>query len=267
VVDIAARIVVTCARPMRSFAVREAHTAGTVRLTAYDRLRAVDEAEPEPESPIQHSTAMRSATSTESWALPLTASSNPTNEETFYPQVDGRVLTVPLDSRPALVFNRNVEDVAGVGTPGPFSDAEGALFDHLLYGLLGSATRPLPLRPQLTALRTDGASDGPGGVAEGAAVALLLELPEAVEWDRLSLAIAGAAGPVEVALVRSLDLTRAVLLLPDPDGDPCSLPWEAGDFQVTLVYHLQREDGTGPVLTRRGSSRSEAPPAIAITLP
>ena len=51
--------------------------------------------------------------------------------------------------------------------PGPYRDAEGDLFDHLLYDLLGSPTRAVPPRPQAT---------GFGDAAAPAAV--LVELPE-----------------------------------------------------------------------------------------
>ena len=50
--------------------------------------------------------------STASLALPLTPDANTSNDDAYYPMAGNQVATVALDGSPALVFNRNVDDVA-----------------------------------------------------------------------------------------------------------------------------------------------------------
>jgi hypothetical protein len=138
---------------------------------------------------------------------------------------------------------------------GPFTDAEGEQLDHALYDLLGSPTRPLPPRPALTALRS-----------AGNAVALLLDLPEPVEWDRLGLTIRAAGRVVGAARVRGIDGTRALLLIPGSSGASQVQPWSAGTYTWTFVYTLDLGDDSLPVLSRRGSSLPEAPPGVRLRL-
>jgi hypothetical protein len=139
-----------------------------------------------------------------------------------------------------------------------FTSAEGDLAEHLLYGVLGSPTRPLPQRPQVSALRL-----------RGEAVALLLELPEPLEWARFSLEVAsggGARRALPCATLRGHDQQRVVLLRPPARGAPRPQPWAPGKLSLTFSYLLDPGDGSLPVLSRRGSTLPEAPPPVPLTL-
>jgi hypothetical protein len=141
------------------------------------------------------------------------------------------------------------------GASGPFTDAEGEQFDRALYDLLGCGTRAIPTRPELTALR-----------AGGEALALLLEFPEPLDWDRLSVEIGGVRGPRGPALVRGREQTRALLLIPGPPRANRPQPWTPGAYSLTFVYQLDTGDGSLPILTRRGSAAPEAPPPVTVTI-
>ena len=90
----------------------------------------------------------------------------------------------PGDTRPGLPTAAGLAELQQAARstsrpPGPYRDAEGDLFDHILYDLLGSPTRAVPPRPQAT---------GFGDAAAPAAV--LVEFPEPIEWDRLTWTVA-----------------------------------------------------------------------------
>jgi hypothetical protein len=169
----------------------------------------------------------------------------------------------PLEVSSGATVDQRLAELASaagvwVGGGGAFTAAEGDLTEHLLYGVLGSPTRPLPQRPQATALRL-----------EGEAVALLLELPEPLEWARLSLQVAaggGARRALPCAVLRGHDQQRIMLLRPPARGEPCPQPWAAGKLSLTFSYLLDPGDRTLAVLSRRGSTLPEAPPAVLLAL-
>jgi hypothetical protein len=161
---------------------------------------------------------------------------------------DGMPTATGLEELQAIAAER-------AAASGRFTDAEGAQFERALYDLLGSDTRPIPLRPELTAL-----------CSNGEALALLMEMPEPPEWDRLSLAIHNARGAINATVVRGRDRTRALLLIPGLARRPRPRPWAPDAYTLTLAYVLDPGDATLPVLSRRGASLPEAPPAVTLVV-
>lgn len=139
--------------------------------------------------------------------------------------------------------------------PGPYRDAEGDLFDHLLYDLLGSPTRAVPPRPQAT---------GFGDAAAPAAV--LVELPEPAEWDRLTWSVATGAQALSVAVVRDAAGLRALPIRPGPRSATVPAPWTAGRYDLTLGYLLDTGQDDLPVLSRGGSPAPEEPPPVQLRI-
>ncbi len=67
-------------------------------------------------------------------------------------------------------------------------------------------------------------------------------------------------------MLRGHDQQRIMLLRPPARGEPCPQPWAAGKLSLTFSYLLDPGDGTLPVLSRRGSTLPEAPPAVLLAL-
>jgi hypothetical protein len=67
--------------------------------------------------------------------------------------------------------------------------------------------------------------------------------------------------------VRCRDGQRGLLLLAGAALGECPEPWPAGEHDLTFVCQLDSGDGVTPVLSRRGSSLPEAPPAVTVVLP
>jgi hypothetical protein len=133
-----------------------------------------------------------------------------------------------------------------------FSAGEGADFESVYYDVFGLAARSLPSVPELTVVKT----------AAGAIEALLLELPEPLDWDRVSLAIAHGGAAISFGALRSVDRARAFLLRPGGASATAPRAWAAGDYTLTFTYALDLHDGTHPTLYRRGSSKTETPAAL-----
>src|SRR5262249_13048830 len=111
-----------------------------------------------------------------------------------------------------------------------FSVSEGTDFDSVYYDIFGIPARLLPLVPELTAIRT----------TTGSTLALLLEIPEPLDWDRVSLSIQSDSGgaALTVGLLRSADRTRAILLRPGPSSTNAPDAWPGGNYDLELGYAL-----------------------------
>ena len=93
-------------------------------LTVEIHLDWSEAAEPSPIDPVLDSAFVRAFVTTDAWEIALATDANIANDQDVYRTVDGQALAVPLDARPALVFNRNVHDLAGVGAPRPVAAPE-----------------------------------------------------------------------------------------------------------------------------------------------
>jgi hypothetical protein len=166
----------------------------------------------------------------------------------------------PGDTRPGLPTAAGLAELQQAARstsrpPGPYRDAEGDLFDHILYDLLGSPTRVVPPRPQAT---------GFGDAAAPAAV--LVEFPEPIEWDRLTLTVATGAQALSVAIVRDAAGLRALLIRPGPRSATAPALWTAGRYDLTFSYLLDTGQDDLPVLSRGGSPAPEEPPPVQLRI-
>ena len=140
---------------------------------------------------------------------------------------------------------------AGLG----FDVDEGGTFEEVFYDRLAITPRSLPEAPEMTAI-TD---------TTGAILALLLELPEPVEWDRVSMTATRSDGSeVTCGALRNIDQSRALLFMSDGSG---SLPhWEPEEYSFKFTFTLDLGDDDHPVLYRRGSTSRERPNALTLNL-
>ncbi len=114
----------------------------------------------------------------------------------------------------------------------------------------GLGARNLPEQPDITALYAEDSE---------ATVALLIELPEPVEWDRVALSIASAPGTLS-RLVNS-DGTRAVVYA---ESGTDLAAWDPGSHSLNFTF--SRSSGALPDLRMGGSTANETAD-VSITLP
>ncbi|HVK94973.1 MAG TPA: hypothetical protein VM571_09630 [Noviherbaspirillum sp.] len=90
----------------------------------------------EPISPVLSASHVRAYKTTDSWELVLRDSAHGSgHDDGWFVDTDDNALAVPLDSRPVLLFNRNVRDDTKIGTPSPNVSSEEAGNDSFAYAL------------------------------------------------------------------------------------------------------------------------------------
>ena len=126
--------------------------------------------------------------------------------------------------------------------------AEAAAVHDLLAGALGTPYRPAPPVAELSA------------ISAGGVLALLLDLPEPLPWERVAwtLVDAGGLAVADLVLAWSGDGTRAILVRED------AVPFAAGAWTLELALRL--DAGAERAVWRRGGSTAPEAGLLLFTL-
>lgn len=161
-----------------------------------------------------------------------------------YPDYDDPIHTIVFTTSRYADFTALVDDFRDEAWRETMDSAPAATvltdFDAALEAF-GLGRRNVPAQPDVTAFY---ATD------RGATVALLLEIPEPVEWERVDLSVASAPGTLS-RLVNG-DGTRALLYV--VSGSSLTA-WAAGDHALSFAFH--RSTGDLSELRMDGSAADE----------